>query len=249
MSQYVDYAKLERLKNLEDKLKIQQELPHLYGQKLYKWQREFIQCRNPMLLLTAANQIGKSSIQIKKRITLATSPHLWPVWWPKLHGLGQIPRQMWYLYPDAKVATTEFHEKWVPEFLPRGSMQTHPIFGWKPVFEKKLIQSIHFNSGPSLYFKTYAQNAQSLQTGTVASIDCFVAGTLVNTKSGLVAIEKLKVGDLVLTKDGWHPIEKIFVREKEVISRNFTNGENLTGTVEHPFWTKHKWKPFRELTP
>lgn len=172
MNQYVDYAKLEKLKKLEEELQVQKDLPHLYGHKLYKWQRDFLMSTNPMLLLTAANQIGKSSIQIKKVITLATDPTLWPKFWPKLIKLGQIPRQFWYLYPDLKLATTEFHEKWVPEFLPRGAMKDHPQYGWKAVFEKKQIQSIHFNAGVSIYFKTYSQNPQSLQAGTVSYIAC-----------------------------------------------------------------------------
>lgn len=172
MNQYVDYAKLEELKRLERELQVQKDLPHLYGHMLYKWQRIFLDSMNPMLLLTAANQIGKSSIQIKKIITLATSPHLWKKWWPKLIVLGQIPRQMWYLYPDQKLATAEFHEKWVPEFLPRGAMKDDPVFGWTAKFDKKLIQSIHFNTGVTIYFKTYSQNPQSLQAGTVSYIGC-----------------------------------------------------------------------------
>jgi len=169
---YTDYAKLERMKQLENKLRMQQDLPHLYGHKLYPWQREFLESMNPLLLLTAANQIGKSSIQIKKHITLATSPQLWPKWWPKLHSLGQIPRQFWYLYPDSKVATAEYHEKWVPEFLPRGAMKDDPVYGWNRVLDKRQIQSVHFNSGVTIYFKTYAQQAQSLQSGTVSYIGC-----------------------------------------------------------------------------
>lgn len=169
---YEDYEKLEKLKNLQDKLKLQDELPHLFGHKLYPWQRIFLECMNFLLLLTAANQIGKSSVNIKKIIKLATSPHLWPKWWPKLTALGQIPRQMWYLYPDAKVATAEWHEKWVPEFMPKGSMKDHPQFGWTAVFDKKLIQYVKFNTGVTIYFKTYSQNAQSLQSGTVSYIGC-----------------------------------------------------------------------------
>lgn len=172
LTQYEDYEKLERLQGLKEKLKLQHELPHLFGHRLYPWQRIFLECMNFLLLLTAANQIGKSSVNIKKIIRLATSPHLWPKWWPKLDALGQIPRQMWYLYPDQKVATIEWYEKWVPEFMPRGDMKDHPIFGWKAEFKDKLIQAVYFNTGVTIYFKTYSQNPQSLQSGTVSYIGC-----------------------------------------------------------------------------
>lgn len=55
---------LDRLKKLKlDKLKKDLErkknLPHLYGHKLYKWQREFFESKNKMLFLNSANQVGK----------------------------------------------------------------------------------------------------------------------------------------------------------------------------------------------
>jgi phage terminase large subunit-like protein len=51
-------------------------------------------------------------------------------------------------------------------------MKDHPRFGWRPAFEQKILKAIHFNTGVTLYFKTYAQNPQSLQSGTVSYIGC-----------------------------------------------------------------------------
>lgn len=188
-----DLEKLEELRLLKLKLKQQRELPHLYGHKLYPWQRKFLESRNRMNFLTAANQVGKSSIAIKKCLRWITDPSLWTELWPahcklpfdkdmwmeefykkeeEREPCGDLPLQMWYLYPDQKLATAEFHEKWVRECLPSGSMKNHPIYGWKAKFEKKYIQEIQFNIGITLYFKTYSQNPQSLQAGTVAAIFC-----------------------------------------------------------------------------
>lgn len=52
--------KLERLKLLEEKKRLEAELPHLYKFKEYKWGRDFIESFNRMNLLVAANQIGKA---------------------------------------------------------------------------------------------------------------------------------------------------------------------------------------------
>lgn len=51
---------LIRLANLRKEKKRRSELPHLYGQKFYNWGREFFDSQNKMVLLVAANQIGKA---------------------------------------------------------------------------------------------------------------------------------------------------------------------------------------------
>lgn len=163
--------KIDRLKilqALEQKKKEQLFLPHIYHpQKLYKWQLEFFYSVNPKNFLTAANQIGKSSINIKKCIHWATDTTLWGKLWKS------TPRQFWYLYPDSKTTKMEFYEKWVPEFLPRGDMKNHPVYGWTVEYgDRKTPELIRFNTGLAVYFKTYLQKTTSLQAGTVYAIFC-----------------------------------------------------------------------------
>jgi len=67
---------------------------------------------------------------------------------------------------------SEFVEKWVPYYLPRGEFKDHPVFGWKEQITNKVLKHITFNSGWRIYFKTYGQNVQDLQSGTVWAIDC-----------------------------------------------------------------------------
>lgn len=163
----LDDFKKKKLELLEEKIKLKRELPHLYGWKNYKWQREFLESTKREVLLNAGNQQGKSSVQIRKVIDWATNVKLWPSLW------RTKPRVFWYLYPAKDVATAEFDDKWVPDFMPRGSMKNHPIYGWKDYRDaRRQIVSVVFNSGVTIYFKTYSQDASNLQTATVHYIAC-----------------------------------------------------------------------------
>jgi phage terminase large subunit-like protein len=154
--------KQRKLELLEEEAKLKRCLPHLYGWKNYPWMRDFLECTNRTMFLTAANQIGKSSVQIRKVIDWATNKDIWPVLW------RTEPRVFWYLYPARDVATAEFDTKWVPDFMPRGEMIDHPIYGWRAIRNsKKEIIAVVFNTGVTLYFKTYSQDASNLQTASV----------------------------------------------------------------------------------
>jgi phage terminase large subunit-like protein len=165
-----DRAKIEALRLYEAKKLHQDKLPHLYAHKFYTWQRDFFETTNPMAFLTAANQIGKSTIQIKKVIHLATHPEAWPVFWP-----GRKPNLFWYLYPSKELATIEWETKWRP-LMPQGDYgedSDHPQYGWKrPVMKNNLIDRVQFNSGVLLVFKVYEQKTENLQANSVFYIAC-----------------------------------------------------------------------------
>lgn len=158
-----------KLEKLERDRKEREGLPHLhaFGGRRYKWAREFSESRDKIRVLTAANQIGKSSENIRLCIDWATRPEIWAELWPQVViEEKQKPSQFWYLYPSKDVATIEFEEKWM-QYLPRNEYKDHPVYGWKAVYDNKKIMQIDFNSGVTVYFKTYAQNAQDLQSGSV----------------------------------------------------------------------------------
>lgn len=143
----------------------QLELPFLYGWKWYKWAREFYESTNRINLLCAANQISKSSTQIRKCINWATDQNIWPSLWPRK------PIQFWYLYPTQKQVNAEFETKW-KLFLPSGDMKDDSYYGYTVEKTPAGITAIHFSSGVHVYFKTYSQNVQALQTGTCDAIFC-----------------------------------------------------------------------------
>lgn len=148
----------------EAELTLKRGLPHLYSFPWYRWAKDFFDCREHLSFLCAANQISKSSTQIRKCIDWATDKEKWPELWP-----GKDPNQFWYLYPTANQASIEFEKKW-KIFLPRGEFKEHPVYGWKEQYKNKEIFCIEFNSGITVYFKTYKQGLEALQTGTVYAV-------------------------------------------------------------------------------
>jgi hypothetical protein len=138
-------------------------LPHLFRYKWYRWAKEFFLSRNKINLLTAGNQLSKSSTQIRKCIEWATNQTLWPKLW------AEKPMQFWYMYPTQDLADVEFDTKW-KLFLPCNGMEDHPYYGYKVVRNSRHIKSIHFNSGVAVYFKTYAQPPAALQAATVSAL-------------------------------------------------------------------------------
>ena len=160
---------LAEIEELEAILDARAKLPHLYGFPWYRWAFDFFSSVAYQCFLCAANQVSKSSTQIRKSIDWATDTTKWKKLWPSLLP-GQKPNQFWYFYPSAPVATVEFETKWVPDFLPRGDMKNDPIYGWKEEYEKGYIRQINFNSGVTIYFKTYSQKIIDLQSGSVHAI-------------------------------------------------------------------------------
>jgi len=149
----------EKLELMEAQLSYEDGLPHLYGFKLYKWARDFWESPNRMKIVVAANQISKSSTQLRHMIDLATDKSKWPKFFPK-----RRPTTFWYVYPNKTTSTQEFENKWVQEFMPRNEFKDHPDYGWKVEYKNKEVYCIRWNSGVILYFKSWGVD---LQSGTV----------------------------------------------------------------------------------
>lgn len=126
--------------------------------KLYTWQQQFVRTRERLAFITAANQIGKSSIQILKVLNLAWRPELWPSYFGK-----KTPRLFIYLYPDKETATDEFLTKWMPYMT---KDPEDPNYGYKAEFQSKQINRIIFSTGLTLTFKFYSQAPQNIQAAT-----------------------------------------------------------------------------------
>lgn len=137
-------------------------LPHLYGFPPYKWTLEFWKSTNRLKFLCAGNQLSKSSTQIRHCIDLATDQSKWDEFFPKRH-----PQTFLYIYPSLNKAAEEFNEKWVKEFLPRGSMKSDPEYGWSEFYVRNELAGVKFNSGVTVYFKGWKSDLQAYTADAV----------------------------------------------------------------------------------
>ena len=168
----IDFDKLtpEELKMVHDHISrahiVDVDLPHR-TRKFYGWQKEFWDCKNTQMFLTAGNQVGKSEIQIRRDIERAGNKNLWKGLWET------TPTHGWYMYPDKTTLDIEFNQKWV-NLLPG---RTHILdkrsdFYWRrfPRSDAKQIEAIEFGSGYTIYFFTYTKRPTTLQAQSVFQI-------------------------------------------------------------------------------
>jgi len=146
------------------KRELQSSLPHLHGSKLYAWQRTYQESVRRVNLICSANQIGKSSIAIRRVIRNATEPKLWSKFY------SRKPKMFWYFYPDSQTLDREWTTKWVAEWMPKGNAKNHPQYGWIEKYSKGVVSQIQFNTGVTIYFMFYTKNVSSMQAGTVDDI-------------------------------------------------------------------------------
>lgn len=82
--------------------------------------------------------------------------------------------------------------------------------------------------------------------GMTTTMKCFVAGTLVLTANGLIAIEYIKSGDLVYAADeetlevSSQPVLETYIRKTSNLIHIKVNGENIISTFDHPYYVKGK---------
>jgi hypothetical protein len=140
----------------EYRKKLQEGLPHLYGQKFFWWSRKFYESYHRLVFISASNQSSKSSTQIRRCINFATDPSTWA----KLSRVER-PTLFFYFYPSLKLARQEINHKWIPQFLPRGEFKDHPQYGWK-ITDNSDKLSIRFNTGVEVVFCGYSQGKGDL---------------------------------------------------------------------------------------
>ena len=82
--------------------------------------------------------------------------------------------------------------------------------------------------------------------GMTSTMKCFVAGTLVLTASGLIAIEQIKAGDIVYAADeesldvSLKPVLETYIRETSSLIHITVNGEEIISTYDHPYYVNKK---------
>ena len=103
----------------------------------------------------------------------------------------------------------------------------------------KLHQSDIYNS-----FQTGVSMVSSFTGAASQNMACFIAGTMVLTTAGLVAIEKIKAGDIVISTNpdtletAEKPVLETYVRQVDKLVHLTINGEEIVTTIDHPFYVQ-----------
>jgi hypothetical protein len=97
--------------------------------------------------------------------------------------------------------------------------------------------------------------APPIQTGGGGGFECFAAGTLVWTKTGMQEIETLRAGDIVLTMDeqtgerSFRPVLRTTLRPPGPMMHLATSNYQIVCTPGHPFWVEGTgWRMAKELS-
>ena len=113
----------------------------------------------------------------------------------------------------------------------------------------QMLHSSKLYNGAQLAFGAIGAFGSGMQKGIKFDIDnglskCFIAGTLISTASGLMAIENIRSGDLVLSADvktgevGFKKVVETYVRETMKLVHLTVNEEEIVTTEGHPFYVK-----------
>lgn len=109
---------------------------------------------------------------------------------------------------------------------------------------EKLAAELSQPRRESMNGKMKVESKSSLKKRGIPSHNCFVAGTMIETPRGPIAIENLRVGDEVVTPKGVTRIVYTHARKAHVVSRL-----GLTGTPDHKVFCWGKgWIPLQTLT-
>lgn len=107
----------------------------------------------------------------------------------------------------------------------------------------KLNEKLHQNEAYNKFQSGISMVSQF--SGPLAqNMACFVAGTMIMTSTGLVAIEKIRAGDQVLSTDpdmmvtACKPVLETYIREVDRLVHLTINGETIITTYDHPFYVK-----------
>ena len=107
----------------------------------------------------------------------------------------------------------------------------------------KLYNGFQFTVSALAVFSGSTYNSMKKHQETLT---CFVAGTMILTASGLVAIENIKAGDKVISTnpETFETAEKTvletYIREVNKLVHLTINGEEIITTFDHPFYVRER---------
>ena len=107
----------------------------------------------------------------------------------------------------------------------------------------KLYNGFQFTVSALAVFSGSTYNSMKKHQETLT---CFVAGTMILTASGLVAIENIKAGDKVIStypetmETSPKTVLETYIREVTTLVHLTVNGEEIVTTVDHPFYVNSR---------
>lgn len=109
---------------------------------------------------------------------------------------------------------------------------------------------LHFNK----FYNAFQIGVSALAiffAGAASAMTSFVAGTMVLTASGVVAIENIKAGDWVISTNlqtAEKEVVETYVRESALLTHIWIDGKETKVTPDHPYWVHQKgWVNAGEL--
>ena len=105
----------------------------------------------------------------------------------------------------------------------------------------KLHESTAYN-----VFQTGVTALAIFTGGMTSTMKCFVAGTMILTAEGLVAIENIKAGDMVIATDpetgvtAPKAVLETYIRKTSHLVHVTVCGETIVSTYDHPYYVKGK---------
>lgn len=122
----------------------------------------------------------------------------------------------------------------------------NPLFDAVINFNKTCHSSKLYNSAQLVIGLTAAFTGSLYKSAEAHGNTCFVAGTLVATVNGLVAIENIKAGDKVIATDpetmkvAAKTVVETYVRTDPKLYHIVISGEEFITTETHPFYVQQK---------
>lgn len=111
-------------------------------------------------------------------------------------------------------------------------------------------EMIHFPLDGGQWVKELCAELESFRPNCDHDDQCLIAGTMIWTRSGETAIERISIGDEVLTRKGWKRVNACGMTNPcaKVLTILLSNGRNLTGTANHPVFTNKGFAPLDALS-
>jgi hypothetical protein len=115
-----------------------------------------------------------------------------------------------------------------------GRIETTETDSWR-----RELRSIYVKKTPTSKLQVMGK-AEMKRNGLKSPNHCFVAGTMIKTPVGDVAIEQIKIGDKVLTPTG---TRVVLDTQQKIVDKTYTvytQGTSLTGTGNHRIFTQNR---------